>query len=52
MNFSQGQMRQAVGITTETFRHWKRVLPPCSSRRGHSCTFSAGAILAVAILKR
>ncbi len=52
MNFSQGQMRQAVGITTETFRHWKRVLPPFSSRSGHSCKFSAGDILAVAILKR
>ena len=52
MQYTQGQLRQAVGLTVETYRHWKRVLPPFSSRNGHSAKFLAGDLLAVAILKR
>ena len=52
MQYTQGQLRQAVGLTVETYRHWKRVLPPFSSRNGPSAKFPAGDLLAVAILKR
>ncbi len=52
MQYTQGQLRKAVGLTAETYRHWKRVLPPFSSRNGHSAKFLAGDLLAVSILKR
>lgn len=52
MQYSQGQLRTAVGLTVEAYRHWKRVLPTFSSRKGHSAKFLIGDILAVAVLKR
>lgn len=51
MRYSQGQLRTAVDLTVEAYRHWKRVLPPLSSRKGHSTKFLIGDILAVAVLK-
>ncbi|MCP4486279.1 MAG: hypothetical protein GY820_03020 [Gammaproteobacteria bacterium] len=52
MQYSQGQLRKAVGLTVEAYRHWKKVLPPFSSRKGHSAKLLIGDILAVAVLKR
>jgi hypothetical protein len=48
MQFSQGQLRSAIGISVETFRHWKRVLPPFSGRK----KYSLGDLLAAGILRR
>lgn len=52
MQYSQGQLRKTVGLTVEAYRHWKQVLPPLSSHKGHSAKFLIGDILAVAVLKR
>ena len=48
MQFSQAQLRNTIGISVETFRHWKRVLPPFSGRR----KYSLGDLLAAGVLRR
>jgi hypothetical protein len=50
--FTPGQLRSTVGLSLETFRHWKRVLPPFSERRGRAPLFSIGDLLAACILRR
>lgn len=52
MQYSPGQLRKAVGLSPEAYRHWKTVLPSLSSINGHSAKFLIGDILAIAILKR
>lgn len=51
MNFTPGQLRDAVGIGQETYRHWKKALPPLRREAGHSPCFTAGDLLAAAIVK-
>lgn len=51
MNFTPGQLRDAVGIGQETYRHWKKALPPLRREAGHSPCFTAGDLLATAIVK-
>lgn len=51
MHFTPGQLRSTVGLSKETFRHWKRVLPAFSNRKGHSPSFSSGDVLASAIIR-
>lgn len=51
MQFTPGQLRSAVRLSKETFRHWKRVLPAFSSRKGHTPCFTSGDVLASAIIR-
>jgi hypothetical protein len=48
MQFNQAQLRSTIGISVETFRHWKRVLPPFSGRK----KYSLGDLLAAGVLHR
>lgn len=48
--FTPGQLRQAVSIAPETYRHWKTALPPLQRVRGHSPCFTSGDILAVSVV--
>lgn len=52
MHFTPGQLRSTIGISTETYRHWRRVLPDFVGRRGYTPCFSTGDLLAASILKR
>jgi len=52
MQYTQGQLRKAVSIGAETFRHWKTVLPYLSEKSGHSAKFLAGDLLALSLLKK
>lgn len=52
MQFTPSQLRDTVGLSIETFRHWKRVLPPFVDRKGQSPCFTVGDLLAAAILHR
>lgn len=51
MQFTPGQLRQTVGISVETFRHWKRVLPPFANRKRYTPCFTVGDLLAGRILR-
>jgi len=48
MQFNQVQIRDAIGLSVETFRHWKRVLPPFAERR----KYTLGDLLAAGVLRR
>lgn len=52
VRYTQGQLRKTVSISTETFRHWKTVIPYLSKKSGHSAKFLAGDLLALSILKK
>jgi hypothetical protein len=52
VQFSQRQLRNTLGISVETFRHWKRVLPPFADRKKYTPRFSVGDLLAAGILQR
>ena len=51
MQFTPGQLRETVGISVETFRHWKRVLPPFADRKRYTPCFTVGDLLAGRILR-
>jgi len=51
MQFTPGQLRETVGISVETFRHWKRVLPPFAHRKRYIPCFTVGDLLAGRILR-
>ena len=51
MQFTPGQLRETVGISVETFRHWKRVLPPFANRQRYVPSFTIGDLLAGRILR-
>lgn len=52
VQFSQGQLRKTLGISVETFRHWKRVLPPFAERKKYTPRYSIGDLLAAGVLHR
>lgn len=49
--YTPGQLRSAVSIAPETYRHWKKALNPLRRRRGHSPCFSSGDLVAVAVIR-
>jgi hypothetical protein len=49
--YTPGQLRSAVSIAPETYRHWKKALGPLRRGRGHSPCFSSGDLLAVAVIR-
>jgi hypothetical protein len=51
VNYTPGQLRDAVGIGQETYRHWKKALVPLRREGGHSPCFSVGDLLATAAIK-
>lgn len=51
INFTPGQLRKTVGIGQETYRHWKKALAPLCREAGHSPCFTAGDLLATAIVR-
>lgn len=51
VNYTPGQLRDAIGIGQETYRHWKKALAPLRREAGHSPCFTAGDLLATAIVK-
>jgi hypothetical protein len=52
VQFTPGQLREIVGISVETFRHWKRVLPSFSKRKRYVRSFTIGDLLAGGILRQ
>lgn len=48
--YTPSQLRSAVGITKDAFRHWKAALPPFGGGSGHGPKFTAGDLLAVLVV--
>lgn len=51
VQFTPGQLRNAASISPETYRHWKKKLDPLRRARGHSPCFTAGDLVAVAVVR-
>src|SRR5689334_4290533 len=52
MKFTPGQVREMLSLSKDTYRHWKNALPPLAGRKGHTPCFTAGDLLAMAIVRR
>ena len=51
MKFTPGQLRTAIGLSKETFRHWKRILPAYAGDNGKGPRFSPGDVIASSVLR-
>ena len=49
--YTPGQLRDAVAIPTETYRNWRKSLPPLKRQSARRRCFTAGDLLAVAIVR-
>lgn len=47
MRYLPAQAKEALNISEETFRHWRRVLPPLKGRRGYGPCFTLADLLAL-----
>lgn len=52
VQFTPGQLREAIGISVETFRHWKRVLPSFANRKRYVPSFTTGDLLTGRVLRQ
>jgi hypothetical protein len=52
IRYTPGQFRDALGLTKETFRYWKKNLPALGAVVGHSPCFGPSELVATAIAKR
>lgn len=50
MRYLPVQAKEAIGISEETFRHWRRTLPPLRGKRGYGPCFSPGDLLALKVI--
>ena len=51
VRYTPGQLRSATAISQQTYRHWKKALSALRRRAGHSRCFTAGDLLAVAVIR-
>ena len=49
--YTPGQLRSAISLAPETYRHWKKALTPLRRGRGHSPCFSSGDLVAVSVIR-
>jgi hypothetical protein len=52
MQYTVRQMHEIVGLSKETYRHWKRVLAPLDQVSGRAACFTVGDLVAASILYR
>ena len=52
MYYTPGQLQEAVGLSKEAFRHWKRVLPDFARGKSRGPSFSPGDVLTLIGLQR
>lgn len=52
MRYTQAQIRDVLGVTVETIRHWRKVLHPLKERAGRAATFTFGDLLALGVVHR
>ena len=51
MKYSPAQFRDAIGVSQETLRHWRKVLPVFQNRSGYAPAFSIGDLVTGAVIK-
>jgi hypothetical protein len=51
MKLTPGQVRDVLDLSQDTFKHWKKVLPPLIGRNGYRPCFTHGDLLAMAFIR-
>jgi hypothetical protein len=51
MKLTPGQLRETLGLSQDTYRHWKQALSPLAGRNGYRPCFTLGDLLALAMVK-
>ena len=51
LRYTPGQLRDALDVPQETYRHWKKALVPLRRDTRQSPCFTAGDLLAVAVVR-
>lgn len=51
MSFTQHQARNALSLSVETFRHWRKAMPYLGARSGRQARFSFGDLVVLGALK-
>ena len=51
VRYTPGQLRDAAAVPSETYRHWKKALAPLRRDTRQSPCFTAGDLLAVAVVR-
>jgi DNA-binding transcriptional MerR regulator len=52
MRYVPAQVKEALGISEETFRHWRRALLPLSGKRGYGPCFSPRDLLGLKVISQ
>lgn len=52
MRYLPAQAKEVIGISEETFRHWRRALAPLSGKRGYGPCFTPGDLLALKVVAK
>lgn len=50
MRYTQSQIRDLLGLSVETLRAWRGVVPFLGERKGHAPTFTSGDLVALAAI--
>jgi len=50
MRYTPAQLKEALGITEETLRHWRRSFTPLQGKRGYAPCFTPGDLLALKVV--
>lgn len=50
IKLSPQQVQSIVGVSRDTLRHWRTVLPPIKEHNGYSACFSASEVLAIMVI--
>lgn len=50
MRYVPSQVREALDITEETLRHWRKVFSPLHGKRGYGGCFTPGDVLALKVI--
>lgn len=51
IQFTQDQMRSLTGVSVETLRHWRSVVPYLASKSGKAARFGFGDVVGLAVLR-
>jgi hypothetical protein len=51
VRYTPSQVRQVVGITQETLRHWRAALASLAGLKGHAPVFRPGQLLGIAVVR-
>jgi hypothetical protein len=50
LNLTPGQVREIIGLSQDTFQHWRKTLSPLQSKNGYTACFTPGDLVAISVV--